>query len=194
MSHASPVASADPVMRAVTAIEAVEAAIQAGLPADTGANAVSGALFRRVDALDALRKDLKRLAEQVAGLVSQGQEMLVDQYARMEISEIGFDDRFGTLQSQVWARKKDPTVTTQDVVAALQADGLTELITEPAYNAQSLSAFVRSLEDEEKPIPENLAAVIEAYETWKVGFTTRRATRARRRLAGAHSAVLDGES
>lgn len=193
MSQASPVASADPIATAIAAIEAVEAAIAAGLPPSVGAN-VDGALFRRVDALDGLRKELNRLTEQVAGLVSAGQEVLVDQYAQMGISEIGFDDRFGTLQSQVWARKKDPTVTTADVVAALQADGLTELITEPAYNAQSLSAYVRSLEDEDAQIPENLAAVIEAYETWRVGFTTRRPTRARRRLAGAHSAVVDGAS
>jgi hypothetical protein len=194
MADLSVAAPVDPVARAVTAIEAVEAVIQAGLLGCSGGNVVDGALFRRVDQLDALRKELKRLTEQVAELVAKGQEVLVDQYAAMGISEIGFDDRFGSLQSQVWARKKDPTVTTQDVVAALAADGLTELITEPSYNAQSLSAFVRGLEEEGKPIPQNLAEVIEAYETWKVSFTTRRPNRARRRLAGAHSAVLDGES
>ena len=194
MSNPSPVASADPIAAAHAAIEAVEAVIMAGLPIPATTDVVSKSLFARVDGLAQLAKELQRLHAQLKEMVEKGQDSLVEQFTMMGVDEIGFDGRFGTLQSKLAARKKDPTVTSADVVTALRADGLTELVTEPSYNHQSLSAYLRGLEDEKKPIPKNLATVVEGYETFYVGFTTRRPNRARARRAGAHSAVLDGES
>jgi len=178
----------DLVAVARDAIERAEMAI-AAVP-DGGLQA----LFTRVDTLNQLRLELNRLAEDLKTEVEQGQAELVDRFTEMGTSEIGYGNRFGTLGSKLTARKIDPATRGEDIADALEADGLTALIQPRSYNHQSLSKYIRDLEEEGRPIPTNLAKLIEAYESWSIGFTTRRPTRARRRLAGAASSVLDGAS
>lgn len=189
--------AADPLITATEQlIETAQAALTdaATAPvADTSAG-IDGALFVRIDHLSELRKELKRLSDAISAEIEAGQEQLVEMYTHAGTGLIEIGGRVGTLGSQIWARKVDESVTSEDVAAALRADGLGHLVSPESYNSSRLSAFLRDLDEENKPIPPHLAQVIEANERWRVGFTTRRATRAQRRLNGASSSVVDGAS
>jgi hypothetical protein len=160
-------------------------------PQSTTADGIDRGLGEYLDALKAQRKELARLDKLLGVEVDRVEEELVDQYVNAGKDVEQFGDRIGTLRPTIWARKVDETVTGEQVADALVADGLGHLVTPPSYNSQQLSAFLRDLEEERKPIPTHLAKVIEATERYKVTFTTRRETRARRRIKGTPSSVLD---
>lgn len=189
--------TADPLITATEQlIETAQAALTdaATAPVGDASAGIDGALFVRIDRLSELRKELKRLSDAIGAEIEAGQEQLVEMYTHAGTGLIEIGGRVGTLGSQIWARKVDESVTSEDVAAALRADGLGHLVSPESYNSSRLSAFLRDLDEENKPIPPHLAQVIEANERWRVGFTTRRATRAQRRMNGAASSVVDGAS
>lgn len=155
---------------------------------------IDNGLFARIDVLDGLRKDLDRMSKAIKAQVEADQEVLVDMYLSAGTSVYEQGGRVGTLTNQIYARKVDESVTGNDVARALVADGLEHLVQPESYNASQLSAYLRGLDEEHKPIPPHLAEVIEAYETWRVGYTTRRPTRAQRRRDTGPGSVLGGAS
>lgn len=190
------IAPPDPLLAAAGAlIDQADAALQAREqhPAVAG-DTIDPDLFIRVDQLDRLRLELDRLSKELKAAVEEDQEVLVDEYRRVGTGLFELGGRVGTLGSQIWARKIAEDITGTDVVDALRADGLAHLVKPESYHGGQLSAYVRRLEEEGQPIPPHLAEVIEAYEVWRVGYTTRRATRAQRRRDGVPSSVLDGAS
>jgi hypothetical protein len=179
----------DALERATAALAAAQVA-----QASSTASGIDRSLFTGTDQLDQLRKELERVARAITVQVESDQERLVDMYVQTGTGLIEIDGRVGTLGSKIWARKIDEATTGEDVAGALVASGLAHLVTPPSYNSSQLSAYLRDLDEAGQPIPGPLAEVIEAYEKWRVGFTTRRATRAQRRMNGAPSSVVDGAS
>lgn len=167
-------------------------ALMATAPASGTSSGIDPTLGEYLDACKAQRGELARLDKELGVEIDRAEAELVDQYVNAGKDTEQFGDRIGTLRPTIWARKVDETVTGEQVAAALVADGLGHLVTPESYNSQRLSAFLRDLEEEKKPIPPHLATVIEATERYAVGFTTRRETRARRRIRGTPSSVLDG--
>jgi hypothetical protein len=194
LTHDEIVPTADPLV--ATAHEALAKATTAlmDIPAPYQGDGVDPALFRRVDTLNKLRLELKRIVDELKVAADEANDELVEQYQRAGTNQIEYGGRFGKLNSQLWARKVDESVTGEDVADALRADGLGHLVTPESYNSSRLSAYLRELDEAGQPIPPHLAQVIEANEKWRVGFTTQRATRAQRRMAGARSSVVDGAS
>lgn len=153
--------------------------------------AIDPALLERLDSLKRRKEDLARDAKRLQVEIDEVEAELVEQYVNSGKSFEQRGDRVGTLGSTLWARKVDESVTGDDVAAALRADGLGHLVTNPSYNSSRLSGYLRDLEQDGKPIPPNLAKVIEAVERYAITFSTRRPTRATRRVRGEPSSVLD---
>jgi hypothetical protein len=149
-------------------------------------------LFRQVRAWEVERKEHSRRIKELAVLIDEGQALLTEQYVAAGTDEIKLDGVKGALGSMIWARKRAEETTAAEVAAALRADGLAHMVTPEGYNSNTLSAWLRDLEAEGKPIPPNVAKLIEPSEVWKVGFTNSRPSRARARMSGAVSSVLDG--
>jgi hypothetical protein len=166
--------------------------LMATAPVSTTSSGIDRKLGEYLDALKAQRSDLTRLKEALSVEIDRVEADLVDQYVNAGKDTEQFGDRVGTLRPTLWARKVSEDVAGEQVAEALVADGLGHLVTPPSYHSGQLSAFLRDLEDEGKPIPPHLAEVIEATERYAVTFTTRRETRARRRIKGTPSSVLDG--
>lgn len=156
-------------------------------PSDTN---VDPGLFRRLRALKDERAELRRRDKELTAEIDSVQERLVEQYTLAGTTAQEFDGYTGSLNLQLWARKRDESVAAPDVAAALRADGLAHLVTPEGYHSQRLSAYLRDLDAARKPIPPHLAELIEATEVPSINFTTRRPSRARRRLSGAESTVL----
>jgi hypothetical protein len=173
----------------VTQSEAPAPAV--GDPAPTGIN-VDPQLFRQVRAWEAERRECNRRSKELGVLIDEGQALLAEQYVTAGTDEIKLDGVKGTLRSTIWARKRAEETTQAEVAAALRADGLAHMVTPEGYNSATLSAWLRDLEAEGKPIPPHVAELIEPSEVWKVGFTNSRPSRARARMSGAASSVLDG--
>lgn len=175
-------------------LDTAQTALSAAQNVTVGTDGIDSALFTRIDELNQLRLDLDRMSAALKEQVEADQEVLSAMYLSAGTSVYEQNGRVGTLGSKLYARKVDESVTGNDVARALIADGLEHLVQPESYNASQLSAYLRNLDDEGKPIPPHLATVIEAYETWRVGYTTRRITRAQRRRDGGPSPVLDGAS
>jgi hypothetical protein len=186
--------AADPLVASAHSALAKATTALMDIPAPYHGNGVDPALFRRLDTLNRLRLELKRVVDELKVAADEANDELVEQYQRLGTNEIEYSGRFGKLSNQIWARKVDESVTGEDVADALRADGLGHLVTPESYNSSQLSAYLRELDEAGQPIPPHLAQVIEANEKWRVGFTTRRATRAQRRMAGVRSSVVDGAS
>lgn len=160
-------------------------------PAPVGIG-VDPQLLRQVKAWEDERKEHSRRIKELVALIDEGQAQLTEQYVAAGTDEIRLDGIKGTLRSTIWARKRAEETTAAEIAAALRADGLAHMVTPEGYNSNVLSAWLRDLEAEGKPIPPNVAKLIEPSEVWKVGFTSSRPSRARARMAGAASSVLDG--
>jgi len=165
----------------------VEAPREAGIGVDPQ-------LFRRVDALNQERLELERRAKQLRAEVDDLQGQLTEQFAHAGANRIELDNRLGTLQRKLVARRVSEEVTTGQVVAALRADGLGHLVTPESYHHQTLSSWLRELEQEGKSIPPAVAEVIVGDESFVIGFTAARETTAGARIRGRSSSVLDGAS
>lgn len=154
--------------------------------------AIDTALFRRLVALeeeiDAAERELK-LKKIRAEEMNQA---LTEQMERAGVPEIVIGDHRGSVTSTLWARRIHDGVTTGMVVAALRASGIGHLVQPAGYHSGQLSSYLRDLERENKTIPDALSEVIEAHEVTRVAFTVARPTsRARRRMAGQPSSLID---
>lgn len=148
-------------------------------------------LLRQVAAWKRERDDHKRRTEELTVLIDKGEAELVLQFAAASVPSLDLDGRRATVDSQLWLKKRDETVTPAAVAAALRADGLPELVQAEGWNASKLSAWARELERDGKPLPPHVAQVLEGREIWSVKFTNSRPSRASRRQAGARSSILD---
>ena len=147
--------------------------------------------FRQLVAWKAERAECNRRSKELGVLIDLVEAALTEQFVNAGTDEIRIDGTKGTLKSTIWARKRAEETTQADVAAALRADGLAHMVTPEGYNSNTLSAWLRDLEAEGRPIPPNVAKLIEPSEVWSIGLTTARPTRARARMTGAASSVLD---
>lgn len=104
---------------------------------------------------------LKDLKEKLARLMPQVEEELI----QSGVDSLKIDGATISTRTQLWAKPKNG-----DYAAAcegLKLAGLGEFVAE-RFNTQTLSAYVRELAKDEKPLPEPLQEVIEVSEVVKV--------------------------
>ncbi|MGH3986426.1 MAG: hypothetical protein ACRDTZ_03800 [Pseudonocardiaceae bacterium] len=146
-------------------------------------------LARRLRALKAERTAAGRHYDQLKPEIEEAERLLTEEMLTAGDLEVTVDGYRGSANPTLWAKKLDPATTPQQIVEALLADGLPHLVTPESINWQSLSAYLRDLADEDKPIPERLAELIESTEKWGVGFTKIPQGRGRRRVAGTSASA-----
>lgn len=155
---------------------------------------VDPALVRQVDVWKEERKASDRRSKELGALIDAAEAELVEQYAAAGVTSLDLDGRRATARSTLWLRKAHEDVTAAQVAAALRADGLDELVQPEGYNAAQISAWARRLEENDEPLPPNVAKVLVGHNRWAIAFTSPRPSRARALLGGARSSVLSGAS
>jgi hypothetical protein len=144
--------------------------------------------------VDAMKQEKKQLAKQIKRLevqIAEAEEILIAQFEAAGINDLTINNRRATPQSLLWAAKVNEEVTTSEICDALEAAGLPWFV-ERGYKYQSVSSWMRELEEQRKPLPPEVAKVLTGNVKWHVGFTQVRRTRTQRRLAGERSSILDG--
>lgn len=131
-------------------------------------------LFHR---LDQLRQTYRRLGSERETTKQERDkvnEQLVEEYAQAGMGvgdDLTLGGRKGTLQGLTWAKKMHDAVTTEQVVAALEASGLGHLVKPASYDSNSLSGYLRELERNGEEIPEPLAEVICGVTRYEITFS-----------------------
>jgi hypothetical protein len=156
---------------------------------------VDPGLFRQIDAWDTERKACEQRAKKLKKMIDEAMDDLVEQYTNAGTDEIRLGGRKGTLHAILRAERVSEEVTSEDVVAALRADGLDRYVTPESFNLNSISAWMRERERERKPLPPHVRTVLQGRLDWRVGFTQGRPTETQERLfGGVSSSILDGAS
>lgn len=114
-----------------------------------------------------LKAQMESIKDEADGL----QHELMEQFGQDGVSSINVDGVTVYLHRQLWAGAADG-VPKDTVVEVLKSVGLGHFVTE-SFNVQTLSSYVRDLEREEEPLPDELADVINVREVY--GIRTRRA-------------------
>lgn len=124
------------------------------------------------DEIDALEEQVKNKNKELAAL----NRSLTERYGLENIQSMAVevDGKRKTvyLRRQYWAKKKDETVSSEDIYNALYEAGLSELA-QRTYSHQSLSAYMREkrAENPDFDIPEPLSKLVEFKETAQVVVT-----------------------
>lgn len=120
-----------------------------------------------------------RVAAASAGAESKGltaeadalERQLIEQYAEEGVQNIRVDGSTVYLERKVYAQKeKGPdgeVVETSAVTEALIAAGLGDFVT-PTYNVNTLSAYLRELDEQGEPLPEALVGLVRPAEVFKL--------------------------
>jgi hypothetical protein len=171
----------------------VEPSAESSPESGARAGALDLALLAELCRLEREKRDTGRAHKEQAVRAEMLQAILADQMLRSTtIAQVG--EYTARLTGQTWARHAHDAVTRQDVVNALQADGLSWLVYPAGYDSSALSGHLRDLEDAGLPIPPNLARVIEAEHRLKIRFTKCRPSRRSSRLDPAGEPTPGGES
>ena len=148
---------------------------------------IDRSLFHCVDALKTQIKNQEAVTKADKQRLVELEAELVDQFTQAGVADLTLDGRKGYLKPEIWAGRVDDSVTPEQIANALEASDLGYLVTPRTVNWQSLSAYVRELDDQGQPLPEALAKVIEARPRTKIGFS--RGTAATRRAAARSQRV-----
>ena len=112
-----------------------------------------------------LEDELDEVKAQLAELDSQIQESFIEE----GVQNIKVDGHTVFLYRQIWAKKADPEMSTQEICDALGAAGLGDFVKE-GYNTQTLSAWLREQEqpDGSFDLPLELQGIIEAAPKFEI--------------------------
>jgi len=97
------------------------------------------------------------------------EQLLLPEFERNGLEKVSIDGRTVYLERKLWAKAKDGDKAA--MCKALKRAHLGDFV-EQTFNTNSLSAYVRELDREEKPLPPSLRKVVEISEVYKL--TTRR--------------------
>ena len=112
-----------------------------------------------------LEAQLQILKQQIADL----QPGLKDDFAREGVNSINLDGVTVYLHRALWARPAQGQ-TTQQLADALKSCGLQDFVHETC-NLNTLSAYLRELERNGQPMPEDLVGILNLEEVFTVRAT-----------------------
>jgi len=155
---------------------------------------VDAALVRKLDALKQERRECDARSKRLKAQIEEIEEILVEQFGAAEVRDLTLNNRRASLSSLLWLEKVDEETPTAAIIDALKADDLGHYVT-VGYNYQSLTAYARELEEQNKPLPPHLSTVLRGRVDWRIGFTqVRRTATSRRRAGDRGSAINNGAS
>ena len=136
------------------------------------------ALLRRMASLQLQKKEIDAKAKLVRSEIAAIQEQCRDEMMSNGVTTLPIEVESGRItlyiNSTLWAR---PMVATEEgraaVVEALRSEGLDDLV-KTDFNVQKLSGYVRELQSNGEPVPDQLACVIETSTTVEVRGRTAR--------------------
>ena len=121
-------------------------------------------LHKFVD-LETKRRELDREHKRVKEQCAETEARLLKEFEAAGMESAKVDGMTVYLHRQLWA---SPGEAGRDaVVVALKETGMDQYVSEN-YNANSLSAFVREMENTEQALPEQLANVLKVVEKFSL--------------------------
>jgi hypothetical protein len=115
------------------------------------------------------KRELEEQIKEIDGRLNELQEQSLTLFEREGISSLRLDGHTVYLHRQVWA---SVDASNPYALAELKRNGLGDLV-KPTVNGQTLSAWVRERQEEDKPIPPVLAQYLKISE--KYGLRARKA-------------------
>ena len=121
--------------------------------------------LKRFVALEEQRHQLEAEIDTIKAEASELEGRLLPQFEQSGTERIAIDGRTVYVERKLWAKPKDGDKPA--VCKALKRCRLGDYV-EETFNTNSLSAYVRELDREERPLPPTLAAVLDVSEVYKL--------------------------
>ena len=121
--------------------------------------------LKRFISLEERRRQLETEIDTVKAEAAQLEQLLLPEFERSGVEKVSMDGRTVYLERKLWAKAKDGNKAA--VCKALKRAHLGDFV-EETFNTNSLSAYVRELDREERPLPSSLRDVLEVSEVFKL--------------------------
>lgn len=124
------------------------------------------ARLREYARLRRAQKDREAEAAAIKAEADVMEQELLEAFAEDSIQSMNIDNTTIYLSRTLWAKVEDG-VATEEVIETLRDAGLGHFVKE-GYNSTTLSAWMRDLEREGQPLPDELAGVLGTYEKFQL--------------------------
>lgn len=114
--------------------------------------------------LRTLQKEAEATAEDYKSQADALQDILLEQFAEEGVQKVSVNGVTTYLRRDLWA-KVEEGASREQVVEGLKACGMGQFVSE-TYNTQTVSAWLRDLEREGEPLPEELTGVLTSSEVF----------------------------
>lgn len=121
--------------------------------------------LKRFVALEERRRQLEAEVDTIKAETADLESRLLPQFEQAGYEKISIDGRTVYIERKLWAKAKNGDKSA--VCKALKRCRLGDYV-EETFNTNSLSAYVRELDREERPLSPSLAAVLEVSEVFKL--------------------------
>jgi hypothetical protein len=121
--------------------------------------------LKRFVALEERRRQLEAEVDSIKAETAELEQRLLPQFEQSGTERIAIDGRTVYVERKLWAKAKDGDKSS--VCKALKRCRLGDYV-EETFNTNSLSAYVRELDREGKPLSTALAAVLDVSEVFKL--------------------------
>jgi hypothetical protein len=121
--------------------------------------------LKRFVALEEQRHQLEAEIDTIKAEAAELEGRLLPQFEQSGTERIAIDGRTVYVERKLWAKPKDGDKPA--VCKALKRCHLGDYV-EETFNSNSLSAYVRELDREERTMPPTLAAVLDVSEVYKL--------------------------
>ena len=121
--------------------------------------------LKRFVALEERRRQLETEVDSIKAEAAELESRLLPQFEQSGTERIAIDGRTVYVERKLWAKAKDGDKAA--VCKALRRARLGDYV-EETFNTNSLSAYVRELDREERPLPSSLRDVLEVSEVFKL--------------------------
>ena len=121
--------------------------------------------LKRFVALEERRRQLEAEVDTIKAEATELEQRLLPQFEQEGFEKISIDGRTVYVERKLWAKARDGNKAA--VCKALKRARLGDYV-EETFNTNSLSAYVRELDREERRLPPSLREVLEVSEVFKL--------------------------
>ena len=117
-------------------------------------------VMKKLLRLDAQKKELEEELDEVKKARKEVEEKLLDQFAKAGVKSMNVDGKTVYLHKQLWATPKNKDGGRAEVCAVLKSLGMGREYVVENFNTNSLSAFVRELDEQNEELDVKLQRVL----------------------------------
>jgi hypothetical protein len=121
--------------------------------------------LKRFVALEERRRQLEAEIDTIKAEAAELEALLLPQFEQSGMERVAIDGRTVYIERKLWAKARDGDKAA--VCKALKRCRLGDYV-EQTFNSNSLSAYVRELDREGRPLPPSLREVLEVSEVFKL--------------------------